>query len=76
MTATEILKAVKTVSSCLDHAPLDELEHAHDLVHDHFLDVVERTRRSLVEAAEQRVIGVLWSEIELAIDRRRNQAKG
>jgi hypothetical protein len=74
MTAEEILEAVKVVSTCLDHAPLAILESAHALVREHFMEVMERTHRSLDQASEQRVVGALWSEIELAICRRRNHS--
>lgn len=71
MTPVQILDAVRTVAHCLDHAPIETLEQANQLVHDHFLEVIERTKRSVEEAAEQRVVGTLWSEIDLALLRRK-----
>jgi hypothetical protein len=73
VTAADILKSVDIVSRCLDHAPGHVLEAAYQMVHDHFLEVTERTSRSLEEAAEQRVCGTLLAEIEMAIHRRSNR---
>ncbi len=69
----DVVSAVKAVSRCLDGAPLDVLEKAHALVHEHYMAVVERSRGSFDNASEQRVLGMLWAEIELAIDERRNK---
>jgi hypothetical protein len=69
----DVVNAVKAVSRCLDFAPLDVLEKAHSLVYDHYMRVVERSRGSFENASEQRVLGMLWAEIEMAIDERRTK---
>ena len=69
--AAKIFEAVTLISRSFNEASIEELLAAHDMVHNHFLDVVEAARGTFDNAAEQRVLGSLWAEIEMTIDDRR-----
>ena len=68
-----LLEAIKMISRSLDSAATDTLERTHALLEAHFFEVTGSG--SLDNAAEQRVLGVLWAEVEVALDRRRKQGR-
>ena len=70
MTPEALFAAVKLISRCLDDASLETLQEVHTHLQDHFLRVTDVNRGNLDNAAEQRVLGMLWAEIEVAIDER------
>lgn len=59
------------ISRAVDTAPVEVLEEAHALIEQHFLSVT--ASGSLENAAEQRVLGVLWAEVETALDQHKKQ---
>lgn len=63
--------AVRLISRSLDGAGLETLEGAHAILEKHFLVVI--AAGSTDNFSEQRVLGVLWAEIEVEIDKRREK---
>ena len=70
-TAEVLLEAIKMISRSIDGASLETLERTHELLEAHFFAVTEASGRE--NAAEQRVLGILWAEVEVARDQRRKQ---
>jgi hypothetical protein len=66
-----LMAAIKLISRCLDDASLDCLERTHALLEAHFFSVAEPP--TFENAAEQRILGMLWAEVEIAVDARKKQ---
>ena len=67
----DLTRAVKLLSRCLDAAPLEVLERSHAELATHFVEI---TAGDCMETAnEQRLMSVIWAEIEVAIDARREK---
>ena len=67
-----LVEAIQMISRSIDGASLDTLERAHAVLEVRFFEVIESG--SLDNAAEQRILGILWAEIEVEIDKRRKKA--
>ncbi|MCK5689237.1 hypothetical protein KAI87_08200 [Myxococcota bacterium] len=68
--AKKLLDAVKGISCALEHTELDTLREAHILIRDYFLLITDPDSPAHGTIAEQRVVGAMWAEFEVAIDER------
>lgn len=68
-----LLEAAQVLCRSLSAASPETLETAHALIGRYLHAVVDAAGGSLENAAEQRVLGILWAEIEIALDARRQR---
>ncbi len=65
-----LLEATQVLSRSLAKASTKTLQGAHTLIGTYFNSLVEASGGSFENAAEQRLAGTLWAEIEIALDER------
>jgi hypothetical protein len=70
-TPEALVDAIKMLSRSLDNANLDCLEQTHAMLEQHFYSVT--SDRNATNFSEQRLVGVLWAEIEVAINAKRKK---
>lgn len=72
-TVEMLMEAIKTISRSVDSANLEILEETHRRLREHFLSVAQAAGKE--SAAEQRILGVLWAELEIAVDELKARAE-
>lgn len=68
--ARAVFDAIVFLSRCLQNAPVEVLQQANTLVRDYFMGVIDGSGEPPKNSSEQRVLGALWAEIEMAIEER------
>ena len=69
--AAALIRAIKDVALSFETADTETLQLVHAGLGDHFTTV--SAPGTLVNATEQRVLGLMWAEYEQELDRRRGE---